>query len=85
MIVDDKIPSLVKLDKKSEINRMLEVKERSQTIGEFLDWMKSQGWTFHNRGRHLDIEKLLAEYFNIDLQQVEKEKMMILDDIRSKQ
>ena len=29
-----------------------------------------------------NIEKLLAEYFNIDLQMVEKEKRQILDEIR---
>lgn len=33
---------------------------------------------------HYNIEHLLAEYFNIDLKQVENEKRKILDDIREK-
>lgn len=33
---------------------------------------------------HINIEQLLADFFGIDLEKVEKEKRKILDDIREK-
>lgn len=63
-----------------EVEKMKRVQAESQAIGRFLDWMleKKRKPTFWN------IEQLLAEYYGIDLQKVEKEKMKILEEFRSK-
>lgn len=96
-----KYPEHAKLDK---------VKDQSQTIGEFLEWLGTknrelatyreskeppyididgelksnekyipEGWYPLN----YSIEKLLAEYFEIDLNKLEKEKRQMLDEIRN--
>ena len=63
--------------------------DKSQAIGEFLDWMSQQGihrmryeefdtWVHDSRS----IECLLAEYFNINLDTIETEKRAMLDEIR---
>ena len=107
-----------------EHDKMAAVKDRSQAIGEFLDWMPTGGyflgqWAcaghydpdekhvvaehenrdidywFHQRG-HLDgcdrvhatmanvgIERVLAEYFDIDLRKIDVEKDQMLASIRS--
>lgn len=65
-----------------ELDKMLEVKPQSQVIGEFLDWLQN---TKHysicelidEDDRYVSImksiEQLLAEYFGIDLNEVERE------------
>jgi hypothetical protein len=83
-----------------ECDRMLAVKEKSQLIGEFLDWLGSQGLTICRLrdvtcdGEEIDpqqylpnresIEQLLARFFSIDLVKVEAERRKILEDLRSK-
>lgn len=74
-----------------ELDRMAAVQEQSQTIGEFLDWLQNERHVdlcaFDNRTRWLPIhdstEELLAEYFSIDLKQVEQEKQGLLAALRS--
>lgn len=117
-----------------ECERMHAVHEQSQTIGEFIDWLPSQGkflgawrtvvdcpgggafsnWTCENgvkvhdrtgedggtcpvcNGRgvvdaenpipdvaYVDITKLLAEFFEIDLVKIEAEKRAMLDAMRA--
>lgn len=74
-----------------ECEKLRAVKEKSQAIGEFLDWLSSQGivlaaWNTDGCDRlelrRGSIEELLAEYFNIDLDKVETEKRALLDDLR---
>lgn len=74
----------------TELEKMHAVKEKSQAIGEFLEWLISDKelvigrWdsdgTLHPK--YVSIENLLAEFFGIDLKKVEKEKRAILDKIR---
>lgn len=74
-----------------ECDKLSAITERSQVIGEFLDWLQ------HERSVELcerdclsdklmmcssSIEQLLAEYFEIDLEKVEQEKRAILDELR---
>lgn len=84
-----------------ECGRLLEVRETSQAIGRFLDWLteekkivlaKRAGEVYSTkelfdeciRGDdlvHIAVfpEKLLAEYFKIDLKKVEEERRGLLD------
>lgn len=74
----------------TEIDKMLSVQEESQIIGEFLDWLESQQIIL---GKYTQLEgmrdewlmpistsfsQLLADFFGIDLNQVEKERRKIL-------
>ena len=103
--------------KTPELDKMKAVKEKSQAIGEFLDWLMQEkkvqlgnphehgptcrGWDdgrdkYSPRGTdrcecvtgefiplHISMEKLLAEFFDIDLVKVENERRAILDYIRA--
>jgi hypothetical protein len=73
------------------------VKAKSQAIGEFLEWLTTdQGW-FIARWSELDpgesgvaygmvmrpdTNKLLAEFFDIDLKVLEEEKLAMLAELR---
>ena len=74
------------------LGKMSKIKDTSQKIGEFLEWIghrepklflceldqdAEQYWPSYP-----DIEKLLAEFYEIDLNEVEKERRQILDAIR---
>lgn len=63
--------------------------DHSQIIGEFIDWIEGQGIYLAKWGEndvlypyHESIEKLLARFFNIDLEKVDEEKMRLLRWIR---
>ena len=69
-----------------EHEKLTEVQLQSQIVGEFLEWLGEQGiWlASFNRFDRLDpindsTEKLLARYFEIDLQVLEAEKVALLD------
>lgn len=84
--------------KTPELDKMKKIQEKSQEIGYFLDWLNAEkSWILckmfegeednhTHKGdylpAHFNIEKLLAEYFRIDLQKVEKERRAILEAIR---
>lgn len=74
------------------LDRMLEIQEQSQLCGEFLDWLLSK-YTMYDKkmkrespfmdvmrdcGDYINKEKLLAEFFDIDLDEAEKEKTICL-------
>lgn len=97
-----------------ELERLYAVKEKSQVIGEFLEWLQHgreqrvllAAWHEHTDGcyaesdvdrvghttcetnenfpvvLHVSINRLLAEYFKIDLDKVEREKLALLEEIR---
>lgn len=103
---------------KTELKKMEEVREKSQEIGEFIQWLfdtkkyriakyltdeeyesednvsyvdglyEVEQFKRHQIGKeelmpiHIDIEKLLAEYFEINLAKVEEERRAILKEIR---
>ena len=74
----------------SEIEKMRLIQEKSQAIGEFLEWLQGNE---HVLAKWKDddqlvpvrksIEQLLADYFDIDLKKVEEEKQAILEEIRN--
>lgn len=83
-----------------ECDRMLEVRDRSQAIGEFLEWAGEQGYVLcallARRDYVGDVikgqqeyspevpstEKLLADFFDVDLAVVEREKQAVLVALR---
>lgn len=77
-----------------EHKKLTAVHERSQAIGEFLDWCVSEkGYQLAewDDSREIDhrmmpiivpVEKLLAEFFGIDLQKLEAEKRAMLEEMR---
>lgn len=105
---------------KTELEKLEAVSERSQSIGEFLDWLfdtkkyhvgkyltdaeyesednvyfvdglyEKEQFKRHEIGKeelmsiHIDIEKLLAEFFEIDLVKVEEERKETLNEILGK-
>lgn len=77
-----------------ECDRMLAVRDQSQAIGEFIDWLNYEHEVFLARYEDLDdysqpvlmtfhrnMNELLAEFFGIDLAKVEAEKRAILDSL----
>lgn len=70
-------------------DKLSAVRDRSQAIGEFLDWADERGWSLHDTttddpyGRtypvRLTINQILAEFFGIDLEVLEDEKRRMLD------
>ncbi len=83
-----------------EHERLSEIKDKSQAIGEFLDWLQNTKrirlMTSHVHDdnecgrwceREFEVftsatEKLLAEFFEIDLDKLELEKRQMLAEIR---
>lgn len=103
---DSKWKDPPELPKTPTLDKLRGVKDKSQTIGSFLDWLQSEqkiqlmhyhehiescfdedGDSDSNCGlfeddpmpNHRSIEKLLADYFEIDLGEVEKERRALLD------
>jgi hypothetical protein len=75
-----------------ECDKLLKVRDRSQAIGEFMEWLKAEKgvelahypetkpdelWPWHQ-----PMEKLLAEFFDIDLNKVEQERRSMLDKLQ---
>lgn len=82
--------------KTPELDKMLAVKEKSQSIGEFLEWLGEQSLLICEYGdsdceecgnelylAHRRKEQLLAGFFEIDLNKCEQERQQILADLRS--
>ena len=74
----------------SEIDRMELAKKESKIISNFMFWVENNGMRICKVDRTIDryapigtpIEQFLAEYFNIDLETVEQEKLEILAYMR---
>jgi hypothetical protein len=78
-----------------ECERMQIVAPESRAIGEFIDWLNYEKHiilatrsdeedTGDIQMVHYSMEKLLAEYYDIDLNKVEKERQQMLEEIRQK-
>lgn len=74
-----------------EHEKMQAIKDESQSIGAFLDWLCNENgielcrFSSHNDNlmpTNEGIEKLLARYFKIDLKKIEREKLQMLDEMR---
>ena len=76
------------------LDRMLEIQEQSELCGEFLDWFLGKYAVFERGQRressfvnadgasdYINKEKLLAEFFGIDLEEAEKERELILKSL----
>ena len=75
--------------------KMERVMDKSQTIGEFLEWLSGKKrivlahygvdkFDDYLYPLSYDTEELLAQYFGINLNKVEQEKRQMLEEIRSK-
>jgi hypothetical protein len=75
--------------KYTEHAKLEKVKDQSQAIGEFLDgcgYLLAQYNQFDELVPiRLSTEKVLADYFEIDLERLEKEKRHMLDQCRKAQ
>jgi hypothetical protein len=81
-------------DKYPEIERLNIIKEKSQLCGEFLEWLqtkfnmiaKKEGFEHGHipmgYSSYINVQNLLAEYFDINLEEIEKEKLQMLEDLR---
>lgn len=76
------------------LSKMLEIQEDSQLCGEFLDFLLNRFSMFDRKltretpymdvmgtGDYINKEKLLAEFFDIDLEEAEKEKQQCLQAV----
>jgi hypothetical protein len=69
------------------LDKLRFVKDKSQAIGEFLEWLmgeqKVQLMLYHELApERRNIERLLADFFEINLDEVEKERRALLDWMR---
>jgi hypothetical protein len=74
-------------EKYPEHVKLRAVKDDSQKLGAFLDWLQEQGIAlYHDEPEPLAVclttEKLLAKYFEIDLDKIETEKRAMLEEQR---
>ena len=73
-----------------EHEKLAAISDKSQEIGEFLEWTMEQGWLlarYEEHWSHLQpvrepITRLLARYFGIDEGALEREKRQMLDALR---
>ncbi len=71
-------------------DRLMEVRVESQAIGEFIDWLYYEhGVMLAHYGDgerlytyHRNVNEMLAEFFGIDLQELEQEKRAMLARLR---
>lgn len=77
------------------LDRMVEIQDQSQLCGGFLDWFLRKYTVFDKKqkrespfadvmgsGDYINKERLFAEFFDIDLEEAEKESMAILASIK---
>lgn len=93
---EDRATEHIRDDKPSaypEHEKLAAVKDQSQAIGEFLDWLNGDGVHLARWDEewdryfpvHESINALLARRFGIDLDRIEAEKRAMLDEIRAVQ
>lgn len=68
-----------------ECDKLLAVRDKSQLLGEFIEWLSENDMSICDKSLDVvceplnhDIEKLLARFFNIDLAKVEVERREVL-------
>jgi hypothetical protein len=77
-----------------EHEKLHKIKDQSQAIGEFLDWLQSSRHVilaeYPKQYKHtlvpihMSTENILAEYFGINLNVLETEKRIMLDELKRK-
>ena len=77
------------MSKYPEHERMKACRELTQPVGEFLEWLDEQGMMICGRlsGREepRTVVQWLADWQDIDLVEIEKEKRAMLDELRGEQ
>lgn len=79
--------------KTPELDKLSKCREKSQAIGEFLDWLSEQDILLASCHAGIDLDEtllpirksintLLHEYFGIDEKKCEKERQMLLEALR---
>jgi len=78
-----------------ELDKMLAVKDKSLILSGFIDWLHEQQYVLAQyeggfNGDELipvfkDPEHLLADFFGIDLKKAEKERVALLESLRTDQ
>jgi hypothetical protein len=75
-----------------ECEKLRKVQKESNAIGEFVEWLESRGIFlasyYEESGLHasrVPLQKLLAEFFDIDMDVVECEKRVMLEKLRNNQ
>lgn len=83
-------------DKFIELERLKQVQEKSQICGDFLEWLQikyiicesneypSESSQIYTPAQ-INIQNILAEYFDINLDEVEKEKLKLLQSFLTKE
>lgn len=76
-----------------EHEKLIAIQDQSEICSEFLDFLQSEYNMINKRERfehsyipfnyssYVDKDKLLAQFFNIDMQKIEKEKRQMIDEI----
>jgi len=64
-----------------EHEKLKKVSDKSQMLGEFLEWMLEQGFILEGDDT---IENTLAKYLGIDMKKIEAEKRMILAELQKR-
>lgn len=75
------------------LDYMLEIQEQSQICGEFLEWLQTKYAMFRldesretafyqGAGDYICIEKVLAEFFDVNKEQAEKEKQTLIESLQ---
>lgn len=77
-----------------ELEKKAEVMDDARAIGAFIDWLRDDkdvvlahrptevGTGVYYRYYHHDMRQLLAEFFDIDLQKMEEEKLALIEECR---
>ena len=76
--------------KNPEHQKIHAVKDQSQSIGDFMEWLEEKGIVFahYDGGDFLaeypfqTKEKWLAEFFDIDLDKIEEEKLAMIEELK---
>ena len=89
--VERAVAEMEHVAKYPEHQKLSEVHNDSQKIGAFLEWLESKGYTLCTLTKYDDfmpihkrIEEILGEYFEIDLDKIEDEKVAMLEECREK-
>ena len=79
-------------DKYPEHAKLLAVKDEKETVGDFIDWLWSQGYRICETDEHdrfwpitLTNDRIIANHFGINLEALDKEKQVMLDGWRERQ
>lgn len=75
------------------LDYMLKIQEQSQICGEFLEWLQTKYAMFRldesretafyqGAGDYICIEKVLAEFFDVNKEQAEKEKQTLIESLQ---